>query len=580
MRQVLRYREVWVLDFEYIAKDGECPDVVCMVAYEIYSGRRLHLWRDELDSPPFSLADDVLFVAYAAVAEWSCFLALGWPIPSRCIDLYAEFVNLLNGSIDGKLFPSLLAACAHFGIDTITGAYKEEMRDLILSGGPWDDTQRTDILAYCESDVIVTVKLLHAMTGPCFSGFQALGFALFRGRYTCAVARMERNGIPVDVVTLSRLTASWDLIREDLVRAIDADYGVYNGISFVTARFAEYLVRHDIPWPRLPSGSLMLDDDTFKERAGVYPELSLLREHRHSMGQLKLSSIKVGADGRNRVSLMPFASKTGRNQPSNSKFIFGAARWLRSLICPPPGYAIAYIDWSSQEIAIAAALSGDQVMWSDYCTGDPYLAFAKQANQVPADATKHSHKVERQRAKAIVLGIGYGMSPESIAMQSGMHIDQARELWLRHKTTYRVFWAWAEANQNAGLMGGALQSRFGWRWQAGRGTSVNPRSLLNWPMQANGAEMMRLACCLLTERGIKVCCPVHDALLIEAKVEDIEEAISITQELMGEASEIVLGAGYRVRTDVDRVFYPDRYEDERGTEMWAKVMAILNAKGL
>ena len=33
-------------------------------------------------------------------------------------------------------------------------------------------------------------------------------------------------------------------------------------------------------------------------------------------------------------------------------------------------------------------------------------------------------------------------------------------------------------------------------------------------MQANGAEMLRLACCLATERGIEVCAPVHDAVLI------------------------------------------------------------------
>ena len=35
-------------------------------------------------------------------------------------------------------------------------------------------------------------------------------------------------------------------------------------------------------------------------------------------------------------------------------------------------------------------------------------------------------------------------------------------------------------------------------------------------MQANGAEMLRLACCFATERGVRVCAPVHDAILIEA----------------------------------------------------------------
>ena len=34
------------------------------------------------------------------------------------------------------------------------------------------------------------------------------------------------------------------------------------------------------------------------------------------------------------------------------------ATWLRSLIKPEPGTALAYVDFSSQEMGIAAALSG------------------------------------------------------------------------------------------------------------------------------------------------------------------------------------------------------------------------------
>src|SRR5262249_1971516 len=69
---------------------------------------------------------------------------------------------------------------------------------------------------------------------------------------------------------------------------------------------------------------------------------------------------------------------------------------------------------------------------------------------------------------------------------------------------------------------------------------ANPRSLRNFQMQAHGAEMLRLACCLATERGIQVCAPVHDALLIEAPIDEIETAVATTREVMAEASRIVL----------------------------------------
>jgi hypothetical protein len=71
-------------------------------------------------------------------------------------------------------------------------------------------------------------------------------------------------------------------------------------------------------------------------------------------------------------------------------------------------------------------------------------------------------------------------------------------------------------------------------------------------MQANGAEMMRLACCEATEKGVGVCCPVHDALLIEAPAHEIEAAVEATRAVMQKASEIVL-AGFPLRTEANEL---------------------------
>ena len=96
-------------------------------------------------------------------------------------------------------------------------------------------------------------------------------------------------------------------------------------------------------------------------------------------------------------------------------------------------------------------------------------------------------------------------------------------------------------------------------------------------MQSNGAEMLRLACCLATEGGIKVCAPVHDALLIEAPLEELDQAVAQTQLAMKEASQLVLG-GFPLRTEVELVIYPDRYSDQRGKAMWELVWEILASK--
>ncbi len=93
-------------------------------------------------------------------------------------------------------------------------------------------------------------------------------------------------------------------------------------------------------------------------------------------------------------------------------------------------------------------------------------------------------------------------------------------------------------------------------------------------MQANGAEMLRIACILLTEAGIRVCAPVHDALLIEAPLDELDDAVATTQSLMAEASRIVLD-GFELGSDAKIVRYPERYMDERGETMWNTVMTLI-----
>jgi hypothetical protein len=93
-------------------------------------------------------------------------------------------------------------------------------------------------------------------------------------------------------------------------------------------------------------------------------------------------------------------------------------------------------------------------------------------------------------------------------------------------------------------------------------------------MQANGAEMLRLACCLATERAIQVCAPIHDALLVEGPADSIHEVVAETQRAMREASVIVLG-GSTLRTEAKLACWPDRYMDDRGRGMWDRVMRLL-----
>jgi hypothetical protein len=576
----LPYREIWACDFEFIAASGEKPVPVCMVARELRSGRKLLFWQDDLQRlhrAPFDTGPESLFVAYYASAELGCFMALGWKPPERVLDLFTEFRAMTNGlqPVHGH---SLLGALAWFGLTAIGADEKKEMRDLVESGGPWSKTERRAILDYCESDVVALERLLPAMLErfPPTPGalLERLGHALLRGRYMGAAASMECRGIPIDTDVLGMLRYLWPDLQSDLIREVDADFGVYDGRSFSFSRFEAWLGKNGLDWPRLGSGRLATDEDTFRQMARAYPAVAPLHELRQSLGQLRASQLAVGLDGRNRAMLSAFRSKTGRNQPSNSKFIFGAPRWLRGLIRPDPGMGLAYLDFSSQEIAIAAALSGDPALIDAYLSGDPYMAFAIQAGLAPEGATKATHKDIRNRCKTVVLGVGYGMSAEAMAGRAGVSVEGARELLRRHRETYRVFWEWTDNNVNVALAGGTLQTVFGWPLHFGAAGRLNDRSLLNFPMQANGAEMMRLACCVATEAGLSVCAPVHDALLLEAPLQQLEEDVEHLRAIMTEASRIVMQR-LSCRVDAEMIRHPDRYRDEAGGVFWDKVMGLL-----
>jgi DNA polymerase I-like protein with 3'-5' exonuclease and polymerase domains len=290
------------------------------------------------------------------------------------------------------------------------------------------------------------------------------------------------------------------------------------------------------------------------------------------MGQMRHNKLSIGRDGRNRCMLSAFRAKTGRNQPSNSKFIFGSACWLRSLIKAEPDHAFVYVDWAQQEFGIAASLSGDPAMMRDYISGDPYLSLAKHARAVPEDATKQSHEEIREQYKTCALGTLYNMGAWTLAERTGLYLPYAQDLLRQHRALYPHFWNWSDDVLNYAMLQNHLYTVFGWHLWVGE--EPNPNSLRNFLMQANGAEILRLACCLALDRGIKVVAPVHDALLIEAPVVNLVGTVIAAQRAMRDASRIVLG-NLELRTDVKIFRAPNRYVDKRGVQMWRKVWKLI-----
>src|SRR5215469_15374140 len=268
MITALPFRRVIAADFEFEfgGNPGNRPRPVCMAAKDLCTGQVWRRFRGEFDSaPPFPVGGDALFVAYYASAELGCFKALGWPMPANLLDLFIEFRNHANGLTTPAGF-GLIGALAYFGLDSIGATEKDDMRALVLGGGPWSDDARVAILEYCAGDVAALERLLPAMLPQL-----DLRRALLRGRYMAAAAAMEWNGVPIDTEMLALLRQYWTAIQDQLIAEIDANYGVFDGRTFKAERWEQWLIAHDIPWPRLESGGVDLSEGAFRQMAKANP---------------------------------------------------------------------------------------------------------------------------------------------------------------------------------------------------------------------------------------------------------------------------------------------------------------------
>ena len=184
-----------------------------------------------------------------------------------------------------------------------------------------------------------------------------------------AVAQIQARGMPIDMPL-------WNLVQEnkaavigELLRQFDPSHGSDDPIytpegEWSYERFEQWLVRIGvIAWPRLESGRLDIDGDAFRLMYHM-PGIEGLHALRDSLGVIVRAKLPIGRDGRNRPSLFPFCTATGRN--AHAKSLYNAHAGMRSFMVFPPDTIGVYLDWRTQEVGVAAALSGDEALMRDY----------------------------------------------------------------------------------------------------------------------------------------------------------------------------------------------------------------------
>jgi hypothetical protein len=591
-RLFARFPCIILEDFEFVSAPGERPDVVCMVFHDLSTGQTTRLWRNQLtDQLPYDGGNDTLVVSFVFNAEGCCHLSLGQPLPKNVLDLSPEFKCQVNGKGIPRKNQGLIGALQYFGLDSIAPKRKDAMRERIMKGWPFTAEEQKQILDYCAEDVEMLRQLLFKLL-PHID----LPIALHRGEFVGCLARSEHVGVPIDMEIFPQLAdkKTWREIRDSMVPLVDV-HGIYvrdklGEYHWNNACFEEMLVAEGINWPRKEeTGKLDLRRKTFDSMAKAYPpQIEPLRQLRYIRDKLRSIKLSVGRDGRNRTVLWPFSSKTSRTQPKAKHWIFSPSVWLRFLIKPEPGKALAYIDYSSMEFAAAAALSDTHVgpnnpMLDLYQSGDPYLNFGKTVGQLARDATRDMPGVEakRDQLKVMCLGTQYSMQALTLSTRLGITYIEAYEMLQLHRGLFSQYWHWSEDWLHHSLTTGEMHTVYGWQCATGI-TELSERSIRNWPIQSTCADIFRLAYVWGTRHGLTLIAPVHDAVLLEAPEDQIEADVALMREIMRRASRVILNptadGTIELRTDYKIIRYPDRFTDPRGTELWETVLKLLSER--
>ena len=328
-------------DFEFTPRPGNPPDVLCLVAREVRSGRVVRLWQDELKSmphPPYPVGSGSLHVHYQSLAELGCHWALGWELPRFLIDLLVEFRRVTNGTAwrEGQRHKhGLLHACQYYGVGHEEEAAKADMQMLAANGGPFGPDDRRRLMEYCAADVDATTAVLLAMENDL--QFPA---SLYRGDAVRATAKAVALGIPFDSKLYSRLRGQREEIKAGVIDRVNNRADVYRGTTFKADLMEAFVERHGLHrWPRLKSGALSLSGTTWERMIdqNPLPLLSGLYDVRRTVGHLRESSLPVGDDGRQRADVMPFGTTTGRFTWKSKTFVFGQPGWFRGFVQPETG---------------------------------------------------------------------------------------------------------------------------------------------------------------------------------------------------------------------------------------------------
>jgi DNA polymerase-1 len=379
------------------------------------------------------------------------------------------------------------------------------------------------------------------------------------------LADMEREGIRVQAEELKtygeQLVTRIDELEQLIYEAAGEPFNINSPKQLGVILFEKL----QLPHGKKTKTGYSTAADVLEKLAQEYPIVSDILEYRQ-MTKLKSTYADglanyISPDGRIHGKFHQTITATGRissTDPNlqNIPIRMELGRMIRKVFVPEDGYVFLDADYSQIELRVLAHFSGDEMLIQAYRDAqDIHTMTASQVFHVaPEDVTP----LLRRNAKAVNFGIVYGISSFGLSQDLSITRKEAQEYIEQYFKTFPGIKTFLDTTVENAKRDGYVTTMFGRRRPMPELKSSNfmqrsfgERVAMNAPIQGTAADIIKIAMNRVNDwlriRNMKsrLILQVHDELLVETAVDELEEVRQMMVEEMQHAAEL------KVRLEVD-----------------------------
>ncbi len=263
---------------------------------------------------------------------------------------------------------------------------------------------------------------------------------------------------------------------------------------------------------------------------------------------------KIQDDGRIYSTFNQTETRTGRISSSEPNLQNIPVRTklgseLRKFFIAKDGCMLLDADYSQIELRILAHISGDEVMKNAFINGeDIHARTASQVLKLPIEMVTPQL---RSRAKAVNFGIVYGISSFGLSKDTGMSVKEADAFIKDYLKHFSGVSKYMDDTKNFAKENGYVATLYGRRRILPEINNPNKniqaigaRMAMNTPIQGTSADIIKIAMVKVYNRlksenmKSRLVLQVHDELIVEAPIDEMEKAGYILGEEMTNAAQL------------------------------------------